>query len=221
MSSWTALLDRAEPEQHFVQLYGADDKLLTRHVSRYLAEGVRRGDGLVLIATPGHAEAIVRDLSERSTDAEQALAEGRLLVLDAQQTLDRFLVNGTPDRSRFRSVVGAALQAARTRSLTGRLRAFGEMVALLWTSGQRAEAIRLEELWNELLAGSDCSLFCAYPINLSDSGSPTDGLDSVLASHTHMLAGPRTVLSSARATPLDPRPSRPAFAPPPPPLAPD
>ena len=198
MSSWSELLDRAEPEQHFVQLYGDDDKLLTRNVGRYLAEGLRRGDGLVLIATPDHAEPILGNLRDATADAQQALDEGRLLVLDAQQTLDCFLVNGEPDRLRFRGVVGSALQEVRTRSLTGRIRAFGEMVALLWASGRRGEAIRLEELWNELLAGSECSLFCAYQINIFESDSQIEGLDAVLATHTHMLAGPRTMLSSTR-----------------------
>ena len=42
MASWVELLSGAEPGEHVVQLYGNDDQLLIRNVSRYLAEGLRR-----------------------------------------------------------------------------------------------------------------------------------------------------------------------------------
>ena len=46
MSSCAELLDRLEPEEHVVQLYGDDDRLLTQNVGRFLSEGLKRGDGL-------------------------------------------------------------------------------------------------------------------------------------------------------------------------------
>jgi hypothetical protein len=200
MSSWSELLDRAEPEEHVVQLYGGDHQLLVRNVSRYLAEGLKRGDGLVVIATSEHAVAIVRQLTEESAEASQALRDGRLVVLDAQATLDRFMVDGQPDQDLFRAVVGSVLQGVRARSATGKMRAFGEMVGILWVDGEQAAATRLEKYWNELLIGSTFSLFCAYPIDIFDGASQTGGLEAVLCAHTHMYAGPRTMLSSPRAT---------------------
>jgi hypothetical protein len=199
VSSWSELLDRAEPEEHVVQLYGGDDKLLARNVSRYLAEGFRKGDGMVLIATGEHADLILRHLNEEAVGVSQALDDRQLVVLDARATLNQFLVNGTPDQSLFKDVVGSVIQDVRTRSLSGRLRAFGEMVGLLWVEGRQPAAIRVEEYWNELLAGSQCSLFCAYPIDIFDSDSPTNGLEAVLGAHTHAYAGPKTMLSGPRA----------------------
>jgi KaiC/GvpD/RAD55 family RecA-like ATPase len=197
MSSWSELLDRAAPEEHVVQLYGGNDQLLTRNVSRYLAEGLRRGDALVVIATPEHADAITRELTLDGADAVAASRDGRLVVLDARETLDRFLVGGQPDEHLFRDVVGAVLAEAHRRSSTGHVRAFGEMVGLLWVAGDRAAATRLEEYWNDLLRGTACSLFCAYPIDIYDDGD-TAGLDAVLGSHTHMSLGPNTMVSSPR-----------------------
>ena len=60
-----------------------------------------------------------------------------------------------------------------------------------------AAATRLEEYWNDLLRGTACSLFCAYPIDIYDNGD-TAGLDAVLGSHTHMSLGPNAMVSSAR-----------------------
>ena len=194
MSSWSELLDRAAPEEHVVQLYGSNDQLLTRNVSRYLAEGMRRGDALVVIATREHADAITRELTLQGVDASR---DGRLVVLDARQTLDRFLVGGQPDEHLFRDVVGWVLAEAFRRSSSGHVRAFGEMVGLLWVAGDRAAATRLEEYWNDLLRGAAISLFCAYPIDIYDDGD-TAGLDAVLGTHTHMSLRPNTMLSSPR-----------------------
>ncbi len=72
------------------------------------------------------------------------------------------MTQGRPDPQRFADVVGGML--AR---LGGgrRVRAFGEMVALLWAEGNGRGAVRLEELWNELAERYCFSLYCAYPIS--------------------------------------------------------
>jgi hypothetical protein len=199
MSSWTELLTQAEPGDHLVQLYGEDDQLLAKNVSRYLAEGIRRLDGLVVITTPAHTQAIARHLAEEGASATfEAERQGRLVFLDARTTLDRLLMAGHPDEGLFESVVGQTMREARARSGSGRVRAFGEMVGLLWSEGRYAEAEVLEGLWNALLAGSDYSLYCAYGIDLFDKDVHKAALNSIVGAHTHLFAGPRTILSSGR-----------------------
>jgi hypothetical protein len=198
MSSWTELLDRAEPGEHVVQLYGADEQLLARNVSRYLAEGLKRGDGLILIATRPHADAILGQLRDTRPEVASALREGRLVSLDSAATLARFMCDGQPDRAMFETVIGGVLQEVRARATIGKVRAFGEMVGLLWAAGNRLAAILLEDYWNDLMKGNDFSLFCGYPIDLFGDWSEMEGLHSVLGTHTHLLAGPATMLSSSR-----------------------
>jgi hypothetical protein len=199
MSSWTELLTRAESGDHVVQLYGEDDQMLAKNVSRYLAEGMRRLDGLLVIATPEHTQATARQLAQDDASATlEAERAGRLVFLDARTTLERILVNGRPDEGLFDSVVGEAMREVRARSGSGKVRAFGEMVGLLWSEARYAEAELLEALWNALLAGSDYSLFCAYRIDLFGENVDKAALSSIVAAHTHLFAGPRTVLSSGR-----------------------
>jgi len=130
MASWAELLSGAEPGEHVVQLYGDDDRLLCRNVGRYLAKGLRRGDGLIVIATPEHTSAIARQIVEECPGAtfDAAHVAGRLVMLDAEQTLARLLLDGRPDATRFRSVVGEVIASVRGRAATGSVRAFGEMV---------------------------------------------------------------------------------------------
>lgn len=198
MASWDELLDRADGGEHLVQLYGEDVRLLAGHVSRYLAEGVRRGDGLVVIATPEHATAIRGQLGEGDPAVSAAVGSGRLLFLDARETLDRFLVNGEPDGARFEQVVAGVLRDVRARSSTGRVRAFGEMVGLLWEAGRPDSATALEQYWNGLLDDGSFSLLCAYPLDVFSPETDLASIEAVLREHTHMCAGPRTMLSRQR-----------------------
>jgi hypothetical protein len=198
MASWAELLTVTEPGEHVVQLYGEDDQLLTRNVSRYLAEGLRRGDGLVVVATPEHTSALVRHLGEEEPRlAREAAGAGRLVYLDALETLARLLDGGRPEEQRFRTVIGTVLQSVRARSTTGSSRAFGEMVSLLWDDGRRKDAARLEALWNTILLDHECSLFCAYRIDLFAPAEAGE-LHPIVCSHDHVLAGAGTLLSGGR-----------------------
>ena len=199
MTSWAELLTCAEAGQHVVQLYGEDDRLLAKNVSRYLAEGLRRRDGLVVIATPEHIAAIARHLVEdEGAAADEAIRAGRLVYLDAAETLGRLRRRDRFDAAVFDEIVGGVLRQARARAGSGGVRVFGEMVGLLWHQGHRAEAGRLEALWNEGLAGSGCSLYCAYPIDLFGGGEPAE-LSPIVWAHDHVLAGGGTLLTSGRA----------------------
>jgi hypothetical protein len=196
MSSWTGLLEQANPNEHIVQLYGSDDQLLVSNVSRYVFDGLRREDGVVVIATPDHLEAFSIRLMQHGVDLPAAVRQGRLLFLDARTTLNRFLVDGEPDQERFEDVFLGAIRQLRQRPGCVRIRAFGEMVGLLWDAGKRASAIRLEEYWEELLRREGISLFCAYAIDALDRQFDPASLQALLGVHSHLLAGPRTMLTS-------------------------
>jgi hypothetical protein len=186
VSSCPELLDHLAAEEHVVQLYGHDDRLLTRNVGRYLEEGLKRGDGLLVIGTPEHRSSFVRYLSGHPRYSK-AVLEGRLVFLDAATTLSRFMVDGLPDAALFDAVVGKALRNVRANAGHTGVRAYGEMVGLLWVARNIAGAARLEEMWNELLRSSDIRLFCAYPIDVFSSDFEVQSIDPVLCSHTHLL----------------------------------
>jgi hypothetical protein len=186
MSSCAELLDGLEPEEHVVQLYGDDDRLLTQNVGRFLSEGLKRGDGLLVIATPEHRGTLARHLS-REPGYSKAVLEGRLVFHDAEITLGRFMRSGIPDPELFASVVGETLEGVQTRAVHTGSRAYGEMVGLLWQAKEYSAAARLEELWNKLLRSSDVSLFCGYPIDIFSPEFRSDRVDALLCAHTHLL----------------------------------
>src|SRR5580704_10160317 len=103
----------SEPPKHRVQFYGRDDDVLAANVSRYLGEGLQRGEGLVAIATAAHIRAFANRLTEDGRSPMRAIHEGRLVFLGAEETLALFMVNGQPDPDSFRSAMGVVFRQLR------------------------------------------------------------------------------------------------------------
>jgi anti-sigma regulatory factor (Ser/Thr protein kinase) len=140
--------------------YYDDDARFGDVVGEHLAEGLAAGERVVAIVTRPHLRAIEQRLETR-VDVRSARASGMLETPDAMRTLELFMVDGSPDAERFREhVVRLLVEAGRDGT---RVRAFGEMVALLWEAGNVTGAIELEDMWNDLLRQEQFSLLCAYP----------------------------------------------------------
>jgi hypothetical protein len=167
---------------HVVQLYQELDPLADA-VAQYVDAGLRRGEAAVLVVTPEHRHAFVTKLDFRGP-----LKEGSLKLLDAERTLERFMVSGTPEWSAFHRIIGGLI--AELRLQYPAVRAYGEMVDVLWQRGERDAAIRLEEYWNELGRLQTFSLFCAYRMSALDSAAYGGPLESVCRTHTHLIPAP-------------------------------
>jgi signal transduction histidine kinase/ActR/RegA family two-component response regulator len=148
--------------EHFVQFYEADGFLLNS-LSGFIGGAINSGDGAVVVATKAHRDGLDELLRVNGLDVTNAIASGKYVSLDAAETLSKFMVDGFPEAGRFNEVMGGVLTSVTDGR--SRVRAFGEMVALLWAEGNYNAAIRLEELWNNLQKAHSFSLFCAYPMH--------------------------------------------------------
>src|SRR5579872_4253117 len=114
------------PCSHVVQICENDWEFLA-HLIEFTAGGLIAGESVVLIVTPLHRHAIAKGLLEKGFDFGGAIKSDQLIILDAQDTVAKFLVGEMPDEQLFHKVIGSVLERA-TRD--GRkVRAFGEMVA--------------------------------------------------------------------------------------------
>jgi hypothetical protein len=172
---------------HFVQFYDADPAALVANVAAFIDEGLNAGDSIVVIASPEHSDAFLSALGS-SRDQRDVRAR-RLVVLDAATTLQQFMVAGQPNWDRFDAVVGSIVRGLRRAKPGARVRAYGEMVGLLWAAGQTDVAVELEKFWNVLLGDEAFTLYCAYPVDgFADDFRAGHGHD-VLREHTHVITG--------------------------------
>jgi len=171
------------PHVHAVQFYESPDALC-RIVGSFLGEGFEQGAVAVLIVTPDHAARIDACLRECGVDVDALKGAGAMVVADARDTLNEFMVDGMPNPSEFRRTVGGLLTGIRRTNGNRPIRAYGEMVDLLWKDGREAAAIRLETLWNQLAASYDFALLCGYSMGNFYKGS---ALDDIKRQHTHLV----------------------------------
>jgi signal transduction histidine kinase len=171
-------------QDHFVQFYESDEFLLDS-LSGYVREGLETGDACVVVGTQARREGLDARLRATGLDTDAARASGLLVTLDAAETLSLFMSNGSPDPRRFEEAVGGVL--ARAAETGKRVRAFGEMVALLWADGNAHAALQLEGLWNDLQKTRAFRLFCAYPLKSFDGESQAAPLGGVCDSHSHVI----------------------------------
>jgi excisionase family DNA binding protein len=177
---WT----RVDPSEHLVQFYEADRFLLDT-VAQYLGAALAAGDVGIAIASHAHLAGLAERLGAAGIDLASARVCGRYLEFDALETLSKFQVDGMPDPKRFHAVVGRIVADATAGG--ARVRIFGAMVSLLVADGNHAAAIRLEDLWNDLLKIHPFTLFCGYPMDQFGGESFSGLFDTVAAAHTRVI----------------------------------
>lgn len=183
------LVDGSEPlvpiqeHGHVVQFFERPE-LLVASVADYLAEGLIAGQPGVVIAREEHRVGIVARLQAKGLDIGFLTAEGRLEVIDAHEVLAEFMIINSPSPQRFTAVVGGAIARLSRVNGNAAVRAYGEMVDILWESGNTLGALRLEELWNSLAETHDFRLFCAYSMGHFLKAGSEDALREICLRHT-------------------------------------
>lgn len=176
------------PRDHSVQIYGTESNFMDA-LEGYASSGLRRGEGVIIISTAAHMHELEKRLRAGWVDIDRARWEDRYIAVLAQETLNRFMIDGEPDEELFKRVASDLLARARGHN-SRKVRAFGEMVAILWGQGNAAGAIKVEQLWSKLQATEEFPLFCAYPhAGFVEQGS--EAIDLVCCNHSRVIPGYR------------------------------
>ena len=172
------------PSEHLVQIY-QDDGVILDALEGFGGGGLRTGDCVLVIATAAHLRALEARLTAQGVDVWAARGRDQYIPLDAEDALAQFLVKGWPDAELFEQLVTDLL--ARARRNGRRVRAFGEMVALLWGQGHNGATVRLEHLWHRLCQTEGFSLFCAYP-RIGFTQDAEASIRDICALHSKVIA---------------------------------
>jgi len=184
------------PTGHAVQFYARDDELIPL-VAGYIGKALVGGDAAIVLTTASHREAVEACLASRGFSLEISRAQGRLIELDAAETLASIWNGVLIDEPKLRAVATRAIQRARaaTGRPRGRVAVFGELVALLWSMGHVRAAVQLEELWNEVQRDLEFQLCCAYAMRGFAQHHDAAPFLRVCAQHSHIFpAQPKPTL---------------------------
>jgi hypothetical protein len=183
-STWQELLENAGSSDHIAQTY-QDDTFLLEALGHYVRAGLRRGEGVLLIMRKARWVTLVTQLDALGVDLPAAVERGQVRSYDADETLASLMKDGRPDHNAFRQMVGSVLGGMRRHYR--QIRAFGEMVDILWRDGRRDAAVELEKRWNELARVEPFALLCGYRVDPLDRASYGGPFEDVCKSHTHVI----------------------------------
>ena len=172
------------PCDHVLQIYESDDVFLDA-LAGFVGAGINSGESCIVIATDVHLAALELKLTNLGVQIRDLLDEKRYLPVNADAVLARFMLNGWPHEQLFYETVTDLISQCNPKR---RVRAFGEMVAMLWAKGHSGATVQLEHLWNKFCEEKTLGLFCAYP----KAGFTTDineSLMKICCSHSRMISG--------------------------------
>jgi hypothetical protein len=176
--------DEIVPCHHVLQIY-ENDELFLDALATFVEGGFNSADSCIIIATRSHLNQLHSELGKRGFDIEFLVSQNLYIPLEAEETLSKFMINDWPDEELFMKTVHQLFEKAGYNNR--RIRAFGEMVALLWARGLNESTVHLEYLWNKLSAHYSFCLFCAYPKSAFTDGSHGSVLE-ICQAHSKLIA---------------------------------
>jgi MEDS: MEthanogen/methylotroph, DcmR Sensory domain len=179
--------------EHFVQLFDEPDSLVSA-VTAFLLDGWNRGDNLLVAARATNWALTSTALEANDVPVSEAIASGRLVVLDAATAMATFMVNGDPQPDKFQTGIGDLVERLAASSRAG-LSIYGEMVDLLAAQGNFVAAEQLEAAWNALSQRVSFRLLCGYSSAHFGDECTTKHLHAICAAHDDAGAHPTDLLA--------------------------
>jgi signal transduction histidine kinase len=171
--------------QHVVQFY-IDDRSLIRSLAKYLSSALDGGSSAIIVVSKAHRDSLMEELKRGAVDLAAVTSQGRLVAMDASDTLAEFMAGGSLDEGLLQETMGrviATSAAAAYRDQTPKVVIFGEMVGLLWERGDATSAVRLEQLWNRLCEVHSFQLRCAYFLGSFDREAHAELFSRICGEH--------------------------------------
>jgi DNA-binding NarL/FixJ family response regulator len=160
-------IERTEnTRSHEVQFY-SDDEAFVVGFTDFIEAALKAENAIIVAATESHGKSLLQRLQEHGVDIASAIAQGRYIPLDVDETLSTFMVNDLADPARFFKVVGDLIAAAAraTAGVESRVAICGECASILWTRGNADAAIQVEKFCNQLTKRYEIDILCGFSLS--------------------------------------------------------
>ncbi|MCE3226579.1 MAG: hypothetical protein K0S32_1130 [Bacteroidetes bacterium] len=174
------------PSDHLLQIY-ENDEVILNSLEGFIKSGLAAGESVIIIATEDHLSALNKGLLNYGLDLDALKKDFSYIPLNAHETLAKFMRNGWPEEKLFLKTVKEVISLGRGKN-NRKVRAYGEMVAILWGQGHNGATVQLEHLWNKFCETEIFCLFCAYP-KTGFTQDPEESIKHICSAHTKMISG--------------------------------
>lgn len=150
----------------------------------FIASTCANGDHFLIVVRSQRWRAVAELLQAQPVFADLS-ASDRLLVLDAEETLQKMMRDGMPNARLFDEALGQLV--ARVARAGGHLRIYCELVDILAERDNFPAVHALERLWNAFGNAYAFTLVCGYAPERFASPSGWDELQTMCTAHARIL----------------------------------
>lgn len=173
------------PCDHLLQIYQNDLTFLNT-LEGFAGDGFMKGESVIILATQEHIDQLDARLTVHGFDLNELRERDQYITMEAEDCLSHFMVNNWPDENLFQIFISDILRRAQENNR--KVRAFGELVALLWANGHTGATVHLEILWHRLHSKNNFCLYCAYPQS-GFTQNANASIDKIRQTHTKVIDG--------------------------------
>ena len=177
--------DKEVSRRHEVLFY-SNDACFFDSCAHLIETTLKAGNAAIVVATEPHRDGLLSRLRAQGLDISAAIGQRSYIELDAADTIARFTVNDVVDSDRFLELLGNLITSAANAAhgVPPRVAVYAECVALLCARGKAEEAIRIEQLGNELAKRYDLDILCGYSSRSFDSEEYRHIFQRICAEHS-------------------------------------
>ena len=185
-ASWQDLLASPSTASHIVQIYDSDE-FLASGVALFAAEGLQRGEAVLLTGTEAHLHAVREQLRARGIDNDAAIRSGQLSVNDVRRAAAALLRDGALDPALFETLAAAALARAKADARFSGVRWWGEITNFLSQQGNSAAGLAAEALADGAVKRHGVTIFCSFLCDRFDPQGYDGMLRDLCCRHSHVI----------------------------------
>lgn len=165
MNTYRTKLMTSSTYSHKVQVC-QDKTVQAELLTQYISDGLLNNEAVIITARPALRKSVWSKLQALGLDMTSYKAQGQIKLYDAELLLSTVLIDDAIDEHYFHTFFGSQIEAAQ--AAYGKVRAFGEMLDILWQRELHDTALQLENLRNELCKKHELTVLCTYLPNDPD-----------------------------------------------------
>jgi DNA-binding response OmpR family regulator len=171
--------------RHEAHFYSNDDFLLDGF-AQFIVTALNGGSAVIVFASESHRSSLISSLQAHGIDVTAAIDQRRYVPLDSVEILSKFMVDDLPDPIRLFKVLSdlIATVSSGTGGAHTRVVACGGLAPVLLGQGKPESAIRLEQLWDQVVKKHRLDTLCTYSRSSFESEQDRDVFQRICGLHS-------------------------------------
>lgn len=171
--------------RHEAHFYSSDEVWLDGF-EQFIGTALNGGKAVIVFASESHRNNLTSRLEAHGIDMTAAMDQRKYLPLDPLTVLAKFMVDDMPDPGRLFKVLNDLIDtvSSSTGAAHTRIVACGGLAPVLLSQGKPESAIRLEQLWDQVVKRYGLDTLCTYSQGSFASEQSKDVFQRICALHS-------------------------------------